>query len=144
MAKVRAAERGYYGGAIREEGEEFDFNGPGGRPKWMELVAFAGKGDHDGDGRTGGSKPKGGDADLSSKTVPELREIAEEQGVDLTGITKKADIIAAIEAGPADEGAEAFGDAPEPQTITDAQREAGGIEPDWLPPEHQAPKPIDD
>lgn len=144
MAKVRAVERGYYGGAIREEGEEFDFNGPGSRPAWMELVAFGGKGDHDGDGRTGGSKPKDDDADLSGKTIPELRELAEAQGIDLAGITRKADIIAAIERGPDDRGAAPFSDAPEPQTLTEAQRAAGGIEPDWLPPEHQAPTPVDD
>lgn len=35
--------------------------------------------------------------DLSSHTVAELKEIAEDEEVDLTGITTKADIIAAIE-----------------------------------------------
>lgn len=137
MVKVRALERGYYAGAVRDEGEVFDFDGPGRRPSWTELVAFGGKGDHDGDGLTGGSKPKGNDADLSSKTVPELRAIAEEQGIDLAGITKKSDIIEAIEAGPSDDGNEVFGDAPKPQTVLQAQREAGGIEPDWVPKEHQ-------
>lgn len=34
---------------------------------------------------------------LDKHTVAELKEMAEEQGVDLTGLTKKADIIAAIE-----------------------------------------------
>jgi len=38
------------------------------------------------------------DGDLSSKTVVELKELAEEEGVDLGGDTKKADIIAAITA----------------------------------------------
>jgi hypothetical protein len=33
-------------------------------------------------------------------TVPQLRELAEERGVDLTGITLKADIIAALESKP--------------------------------------------
>jgi len=35
-------------------------------------------------------------SDLDKKTVAELKEYAEEHGVDLTGITKKADIVAAI------------------------------------------------
>ncbi len=45
-------------------------------------------------------------SDLSKKTVAELKEMAEENGVDLTGITLKADIIAAIETATADVPAE--------------------------------------
>lgn len=137
MVKVRALERGYYAGIVRDEGEVFDFIGPGKRPSWTELVAFGGKGDHDGDGLTGGSKPKSDAVDLSSRTVSELRSIAEGQGIDLTGLSRKSDIIAAIEAGSDNEPSEVFGDAPEPQTVIEAQREAGGIEPDWVPKEHQ-------
>lgn len=35
---------------------------------------------------------------LSERTVTELRDLADHLGVDLTGATKKADIVAAIEA----------------------------------------------
>lgn len=51
--------------------------------------------DHDGDGKKGGVK---NDADgYAGKTVNELRAHAEKEGVDLTGISKKDDIIAALE-----------------------------------------------
>ena len=45
-------------------------------------------------GETGNESPE----DLSSLTVEQLRELAAEKNVDLTGITLKADIIDAIEA----------------------------------------------
>lgn len=35
--------------------------------------------------------------DLNALTIPELEDLAAAKGVDLTGITKKADIIAAID-----------------------------------------------
>lgn len=38
---------------------------------------------------------QGGD-DLSSKTLPELRALAEERGVDLGDATRKADIVAKL------------------------------------------------
>ncbi len=37
-------------------------------------------------------------------TVADLRELAEQRGVDLDGITRKADIIAALEADDAEQG----------------------------------------
>lgn len=37
---------------------------------------------------------------LGALTVDELKARAEEQGVDLTGVTRKADIVAALTAGP--------------------------------------------
>ena len=43
-------------------------------------------------------------ADLDSHTVSELKAYADENGIDLDGATKKADIIAAIEAAEAVEG----------------------------------------
>lgn len=36
--------------------------------------------------------------DLGSLTVDKLRDLAEARGIDLTGVTKKADIVAAIAA----------------------------------------------
>lgn len=59
---------------------------------------FAGKGDHDGDGKTGGTadSPEVG---LRGLTIPQLRTMADEQNIDLEGATRKDDIIAKIEAG---------------------------------------------
>jgi hypothetical protein len=53
--------------------------------------------DHDGDGRKGGSTPRADDGTLASLTVPALKALATERGVDLGDATKKADVIAALE-----------------------------------------------
>jgi len=50
----------------------------------------------DGEGKGAGDEAGASD-DLESLKVAELKELAEKEGVDLTGITLKADIIAAIE-----------------------------------------------
>jgi pyruvate/2-oxoglutarate dehydrogenase complex dihydrolipoamide acyltransferase (E2) component len=52
--------------------------------------------DHDANGKKGGSAPSP-EAGLAGLTVPKLRELAAERGVDLDGLTKKGDIIAALE-----------------------------------------------
>ncbi len=46
---------------------------------------------------------------LENKTVAELKDMAGELGIDLTGITKKADILAAIQAVDEQKSAEAEG-----------------------------------
>ncbi len=57
-------------------------------------------------------------SDLDKKTVAELKEYAEENGVDLTGVTKKADIIAAIEKSEgSDAPAKATEEAPEVEEV---------------------------
>lgn len=53
---------------------------------------FAGKGDHDGDGKAGGAVA------LASLKIPQLKTLADEENIDLEGATKKDDIIARIEA----------------------------------------------
>lgn len=72
MADVIANERGYFGGQVREAGDRFPvpdeiMQDEKKRPKWVRLAAFGGKGDHDGNGATGGAaavaepdKPKRG------------------------------------------------------------------------------------
>ncbi len=55
-------------------------------------------------------------SDLDKKTVAELKEYAEEHGVDLTGISKKADIISAINKSEGTEGAKTE-EAPEVETV---------------------------
>ena len=45
---------------------------------------------------SGWLKPNDEANPLNGKTVAELHDIATERGVDLTGVTRKADIIAAL------------------------------------------------
>jgi len=61
----------------------------------VSAKPFGGKGDHDGNGRVGGAAPASG---LDGMKVPELRALAADKNVDLGDATKKADIIAKIEA----------------------------------------------
>lgn len=111
MAKVIAVEKGYWGGMIREVGDVFDM--PADEAKFTQWVkpdpatAFGGKGDHDGDGFVGGSKP--------ADEKPAKR-----------GRKAKAETVEGPEAEP-------FADAPEPTTIAEAQAELGTIQPDWVP-----------
>lgn len=52
--RVRATERGYYGGMIREVGDVFTIAGRPDLGRWMAPISPL---DHDEDGRKGGSKP---------------------------------------------------------------------------------------
>ena len=63
----------------------------------VSAKPFGGKGDHDGDGETGGAAPAQAEG-LDALKVPELRQLAEDNNVDLDGATKKADIIEKLEA----------------------------------------------
>jgi hypothetical protein len=58
---------------------------------------FGGKGDHDSNGAVGGAAPTQATG-LNGMKVPELRALAEGKNIDLGDATKKADIIAKIEA----------------------------------------------
>lgn len=60
--------------------------------------------DHDGNGEAGGAVPST-EPGLQGLTVTQLKTLADEQNIDLEGATKKADIIAKIEAGQAAQGA---------------------------------------
>lgn len=131
MANVVAVVKGYYGGIVREPGDAFvipdeRWNDKDKRPSWVKLdpsVAFGGKGDHDCDGSVGGSKPK---AETTADDKPAKNK---------PGRKPKAETVEAPTSKP-------FADAPEPQTIVEAQKENGGIAPDWIAPD--APKPVDD
>lgn len=125
MVKVVAISKGYDNIAVREVGEVFDW--PGEKiPGWTRLHAFGGKGDHDGDGRTGGS-------------LPSIKPDAEDNAKPAKGKRgRKAKDDAADEIEP-------FGDAPEPVVMgkgNGVADELGSIEPDWVPP--SAPKAVDD
>lgn len=52
--------------------------------------------DHDNDGRKGGSLPQGATDDINEMTVAQLQGYAAKNGIDLTGVTRKADILEAI------------------------------------------------
>lgn len=58
--------------------------------------------DHDGNGEKGGSAPST-ESGLAGMTVPQLKALAADRGIDLGEATKKADIIAIIEAAPVGE-----------------------------------------
>jgi hypothetical protein len=60
--------------------------------------------DHDGDGKSGGAAPPEGAVGLETLSVAKLKDLATKNGIDLGDATKKADIIAKINAAaPADD-----------------------------------------
>lgn len=129
MVKVIANERGYFGDELREAGASFNvpddlWDDEKRRPKWVRLAAFNGKGDHDGDGRTGGSKP----AD----------DAPEGKGKGRKGKGKAETVDAPT--------AEPFAEAPEPIRVANEANDAtGGTEPDWIAPAGgDTPVPADD
>jgi len=158
MAKVVATSRGYFGGVVREIGDQFSvpddiWYDAKRRPSWAKLdpaKAFGGKGDHDGDGTVGGSKPAddnlGGSApivvppDWQNLSVGEARKIASQiAGHEVKKVKDAHEIIAAfVEASkPAP-----FSDAPEPvqQTTAEAMKAIGANQPDWVAP--GTPQPV--
>lgn len=154
MVKVVARTKGVFGGAVREIGDTFDvpddlWKDEKRRPKWVSSVKFGGKGDHDGDGKIGGSVPAG-DADV---TVP-----ADWKGLNAAGKKELAKAISGTQpptARDAEEVIEAyldankpetFGEAPAPETVQgNGVKEALGTPPDWVAPGHiEKPVPADD
>lgn len=132
MVKVIANERGFFGGELRDAGAPFDvpdeiWDDKKTRPKWVRLAAFGGKGDHDGDGRTGGTKPADDEGDDAGK-----------KGKGKKGKGKAETVDAPT--------AEPFGDAPAPERVANEVNEAtGATEPDWIaPPGGDTPVPADD
>lgn len=110
MVKVRATTKGYVGGVIRETGDVFEW--PESQPvgSWVAPVAFGGKGDHDGDGLTGGAVPSDDGKPAKGK-----------------GKKGKAETVQ-------QEGAEPFADAPPVRVHNEVNEATGGTQPDWLPP----------
>lgn len=168
MVKVIATSRGYFGSVIRDAGESFVipdelWNDEKRRPLWAKLdpsSAFGGKGDHDGNGSVGGSKPK----EPAPKTETAIKPPAISVPADwqnLNAADRKA-LAANISGGEVKKAAEAdkiisdfveltkpapFSDAPEPETVQPAGNgvvAALGKEPDWLPPGSGEPKPVSD
>jgi len=162
MARVIATSKGYFGGVIRDIGEAFNvpdelWADKERRPLWAKLdpaSAFGGKGDHDGNGSVGGSKPAGEGgastsnsagagkpedskiivipADWSSLHHSKRKALAKQiTGEAVNDLATADNIIAAhVEANkPAP-----FADAPAPQTVAEAQKAIGAIRPDWEAP----------
>lgn len=133
MADVIATARGYFGGVLREEWEPFSIadavlNDPKLRPSWVRRLK----------GETAAAPADDAGA-LDKLTVKELRDLAKDRGIKLSaGVTAKADIIAAIEAGTQDDDdalAAPFDDAPAPVTVQNDLNDAhGATQPDWIAP----------
>lgn len=117
MSKVRAISRGYFGGIVREVGDVFDWPSDRAAAHWVEPVAFGGKGDHDGDGLTGGSKPKTDGDEKPAKGKRGRRK----------AVTKDAPSSEPFEDGDGDDD----GDDDESESVTQA---LGGPAPDWIAP----------
>lgn len=81
--------------------------------------------DHDNDGRKGGSLPRPATDDINDMTVNQLRDYAEVNGVDLTGVTRKADILEAIRLHTPGKTADAPADEPEHDDEDDAEDDDG-------------------
>lgn len=163
MVQVIATQKGYFGGSIREVGESFDvpdelWQDKKRRPSWAKLDpghVFGGKGDHDGDGKVGGSKPapsaSAGDqgdetitipTDWQSKSAAERKALAKAISGQNVPNALEADkiILAYIESNKP----VPFGDAPEPQAAGNGVQEAlGGPAPDWIAPGPDAPSQVD-
>ena len=121
--EVRAVTVGYVGGELRAAGARFMW--PAGVPlgSWVKPVVFGGKGDHDGDGLTGGSAPAGDDEDAPKKGKGKKGKAKPET-------VEQPDI-------------EPFADAPEPVRVeNEVNKATGGTEPDWLPPGANGDKPV--
>lgn len=112
MSDVIATQRGFYGNVLREVGDRFEIedeimSDPKRRPSWVAPAKFGGKGDHDGDGKPGGSKPE-------TAAEKKAREKAERSAAK----------------------AEPFADAPEPIEVRgNGVKEALPVEPDWVAPQ---------
>ncbi|OHV24943.1 hypothetical protein EOS93_25200 [Rhizobium sp. RMa-01] len=150
MAEVIANTKGYFGGTIREAGEPFSvpddiWDDKKKRPKWVRVdpaSVFGGKGDHDGDGSVGGSKPS---IPAGSVEIPEAWE--ELAAADRKALAKALSGQAVANAKGADAiiSAEVEKRTPAPKLAGNGVQEAlGGPAPDWLLPGAQAPQPVTD
>ncbi len=152
MVKVIATGKGYFGGEVREIGASFEvpdelWSDKKRRPSWAKLdpgVAFGGKGDHDGDGKVGGSKPAEPKpaaivipADWRNLKAPDRKALA--TSITGTKAPNAADADRVIEAYLESHKPEVFGDAPAPETAKGSglQDALGGVQPDWVAPNDQ-------
>lgn len=145
MAKVIATSKGYFGGVVRDIGESFNvpdeiWNDPKRRPSWAS----------DG-GSVGGPKPDEAGATVADVAATSAAAKAVEVPADWSGLhhSKRKALAKAITGEAVADLATAdniisayveankpapFEDAPAPQTVAQAQKATGGIEPDWVAP----------
>lgn len=159
MVRVIAKEKGYFGGAIREMGEGFDvpddlWNDKKRRPKWAKRDpghVFGGKGDHDGDGSVGGSKPAPSapagpitiPADWQNLGAAERKALA--KAISGANVPNAGEADKVITAYVESNKAAPFGDAPAPEAAGNGVQAAlGGPAPDWVAPGHTEPAQVDD
>lgn len=149
MAKtVRAKQRGYIGNVLREQGEKFEWPDGVKLGSWVEPVRFGGKGDHDGDGKDGGTKAVDTTAAVSIsipadwQTQPAKDRKALADQINGSGKVANAnDADAVISAYVEANKPEAFGDAPAPVTVqgNGVNEALGGAAPDWVAPSPDVP-----
>ena len=157
MVKVVANERGYFGGIVREIGAEFSvpddlWQDKSKRPKWVSLdprSVFGGKGDHDGNGSVGGSKPSApaGPVEIPESwqemTAAERKILA--KAISGQAVANSKDAAAVIEAEVERRQPAASQEPPAPTPAGSGLQEAlGGADPDWVLPNSQAPQPVAD
>lgn len=147
MVKVIATSKGYFGGKIVEVNEGFDcpddmWKDEALRPSWAVLAGAAATVAvaavvADGDGKGGDGKPVEVPPDWSGLHHSKRKALAKQiTGEAVHDLATADNIIAAhVEATkPAP-----FSDAPAPQTVTQAQKEVGGMQPDWEAPGEAKP-----
>ena len=83
--EVRATQRGYYGGIIRDDGDVFTIAAEGDLGSWMEPLSPL---DHDKDGTKGGSLPSG-----KPKAADRIAMARDLTGRDDITTAKEADAI---------------------------------------------------
>lgn len=145
MVKVIATSKGYFGGVVREAGEGFNipdeiWNDKKLRPSWAML----GKGE----GEAVVTSAPAGAASTVIKTVQANAVDVPADWANLHG-SKRKQLAKAITGAAVADLATAdniisayveankpapFEDAPAPQTVAQAQKASGGVEPDWIAP----------
>lgn len=142
MVKVVATSKGYDNIAVREVGEVFDW--PGEKiPGWTRLAAFGGKGDHDGNGVTGGSVATAtGEvvqivvpADWQMLKAGDRKALAKQISGQNVANAAEADKI--IGEYVALQTPEPFAAAPPPEVVAEAKVVANE-QPDWVAPSGDA------
>lgn len=136
MANVVAIEKGFFGGSVRAVGERFVvpddlWNDKKRRPRWCKLAGKA-------DGPAGKA-----DAKVTTVVVPpdwadlpakDRKALAKAISGEDAPNAHSADAIIELYVATVTDKPEVFGDAPEPQTVADAQKAIGGVQPDWVAP----------
>lgn len=145
MVKVIATTKGYFGHIVREMGEAFAipdeiWNDAKRRPSWVILAGAAAA---PAAVETVAAEVKAVivvPADWEDMTAADRRALASQiSGAEVKRAPEADKIIEAyVEANKP----EPFADAPAPQTVAEAQKAAGGVEPDWVAPGE--PKPVAD